>query len=392
MFQTRILNKILFLISLVIVFTACVHDPDEIITSKPSNISYNMTSIILDDGDSTTNQLISIDGESPIYYTLSSSPATTEIQIDSLGNVSTTPLLDTGTYVITITGVNGSGTTTFPDVMTITVFDTLLAPLNLAYVLDTVFVETGNSGNSGIPTIEGTSPISYDISTTPDASGNITVASNGQIQVSSSTSEADYSVNITASNSQGMRVFSDVIVVRVSTTPVPPSSLTYDTDTLLVYQGDVETSLVNSITGTGTLTYSFVTTPSDAAITINSTDGTISVGAAAAIGNHDISVNVTNSEGNVDFTNVLHIKIVPDIVRFTPDILPLVQTNCTPCHTGGSQPNWTVYNNAKNNINNMLDRVQRTEGALGFMPNGGTKLSTAEINLLQQWLTDGLVE
>jgi uncharacterized repeat protein (TIGR01451 family) len=81
-------------------------------------------------------------------------------------------------------------------------------------------------------------------------------------------------------------------------------------------------------------------------------------------------------------------------VTFNNDIKPLVTASCTPCHvTGGTQPKkWDVYATAKANISAMIDRVSRAQGAPGFMPNGGTKLSDADIALLKQWVTDGLLE
>jgi len=81
-------------------------------------------------------------------------------------------------------------------------------------------------------------------------------------------------------------------------------------------------------------------------------------------------------------------------VTFNNDIKPLVTASCTPCHvTGGTQPKkWDVYATAKANINTMIDRVSRAQGSSGFMPSGGTKLSDANIALLNQWVTDGLLE
>ena len=40
----------------------------------------------------------------------------------------------------------------------------------------------------------------------------------------------------------------------------------------------------------------------------------------------------------------------------------------------------------------MINRINRAQGSGGFMPQGGTALSSANIALFEQWRADGLVE
>ena len=79
---------------------------------------------------------------------------------------------------------------------------------------------------------------------------------------------------------------------------------------------------------------------------------------------------------------------------YVADAKPIFVANCTPCHVaGGGNPNkWDQYDQAKANINGILDRIQRDPGATGFMPNGGSKLSAEKIAILKKWLDDGLLE
>ena len=77
-------------------------------------------------------------------------------------------------------------------------------------------------------------------------------------------------------------------------------------------------------------------------------------------------------------------------VTFSGDIKPLITQHCATCHTVGPQTLYTSYANASANINLILDRVQRTPGTGGFMPKNGTALTAAEIQLLKDWLAQGL--
>lgn len=90
------------------------------------------------------------------------------------------------------------------------------------------------------------------------------------------------------------------------------------------------------------------------------------------------------------------VPVLPVVMKVTymADVKPILVASCTPCHmTGGSQPKkWDVYATVKSNINVILDRVNRAQGSQGFMPNGGTKLLADKIVILNQWVTDGLLE
>lgn len=90
------------------------------------------------------------------------------------------------------------------------------------------------------------------------------------------------------------------------------------------------------------------------------------------------------------------VTVNPVIVKttYTAHIKPLLVNSCTPCHvSGGSNPNkWDNYATTKNKINGIIDRVERETTAAGFMPQGGPKLSAANIALLKKWVADGLIE
>ncbi|MGG5210823.1 hypothetical protein ACQWU4_18035 [Chryseobacterium sp. MIQD13] len=81
-------------------------------------------------------------------------------------------------------------------------------------------------------------------------------------------------------------------------------------------------------------------------------------------------------------------------VKYAKDIKPIIDANCIACHSpGGSasfQP-WTSYDQVKNNIDNILDRIQRSNGDPEKMPQGGS-LSQTQINIFIKWKADGLAE
>jgi hypothetical protein len=81
-------------------------------------------------------------------------------------------------------------------------------------------------------------------------------------------------------------------------------------------------------------------------------------------------------------------------ITFNDDIKPILKASCTPCHiTGGSQSSkWDNYETVKGKISVILDRVNRTPGTAGFMPEGGSKLPATEIATLSRCVTDGLLE
>ena len=73
---------------------------------------------------------------------------------------------------------------------------------------------------------------------------------------------------------------------------------------------------------------------------------------------------------------------------YDEQIAPILSSNCIGCHSGSTPTSdlsldsyASVYAAIKSG--NVLDRVNRNEGASGFMPNGGTKLSDVNLDILQ---------
>lgn len=90
--------------------------------------------------------------------------------------------------------------------------------------------------------------------------------------------------------------------------------------------------------------------------------------------------------------------IQPAVLKYTTNVRPIIESNCIPCHTdppvNGAPMKLTTYDDVKYAVNNrgLLDRISRPQGAPGMMPNGGTRLPQANIDLIHKWKADGLIE
>ena len=73
---------------------------------------------------------------------------------------------------------------------------------------------------------------------------------------------------------------------------------------------------------------------------------------------------------------------------YTENVAPILSSNCIGCHSGGTasaglhlDSYTSVYSAIKSG--NVLDRVNRNSGDNGLMPQGGQKLSYANLDILQ---------
>lgn len=80
---------------------------------------------------------------------------------------------------------------------------------------------------------------------------------------------------------------------------------------------------------------------------------------------------------------------------YDTDIKSLVETRCSPCHIpakGGNKGPLDTYERLKDNIDNILVRIQLNPGEKGFMPFKHPKLSDSAINVFKQWKNNGLLK
>ena len=73
---------------------------------------------------------------------------------------------------------------------------------------------------------------------------------------------------------------------------------------------------------------------------------------------------------------------------YEESVAPILTQNCIDCHSGSSPSgglNLDDYTSVRGGMGDVLDRVNREEGSSGFMPRGGSKLTDAELSILQSF-------
>jgi mono/diheme cytochrome c family protein len=83
-------------------------------------------------------------------------------------------------------------------------------------------------------------------------------------------------------------------------------------------------------------------------------------------------------------------------VTYTQNVATIINNNCIICHgttpANGAPMSLTTYEAVKQAIleRGLIDRISRPQGAEGMMPNGGTRLPQATIDIIIQWQAQGL--
>lgn len=82
-------------------------------------------------------------------------------------------------------------------------------------------------------------------------------------------------------------------------------------------------------------------------------------------------------------------------LSYEGSIQTLIAGNCSPCHIpskGGNKLPLDSYASVKENIDDMIRRIELEPGARGFMPFKHAKLSDSTIAAFKQWRDEGLLE
>jgi mono/diheme cytochrome c family protein len=88
----------------------------------------------------------------------------------------------------------------------------------------------------------------------------------------------------------------------------------------------------------------------------------------------------------------------PILVTYEQNVKSIINNNCIICHgstpSNGAPMSLTTYNQVKDAVLNrgLLDRISRTTGEPGLMPNGGPRLPQQTIDIVIKWNSDGLLE
>ena len=82
------------------------------------------------------------------------------------------------------------------------------------------------------------------------------------------------------------------------------------------------------------------------------------------------------------------------VVTYENSIGTIIQGSCAPCHIAGkgNKKSLDNYTAASRTIDDIVARIQKNPGEMGFMPMMHPKLADTTINLFVQWKTSGLKE
>ncbi len=354
----------------------------------PSALAYTPNQLTLDFGAVGNSTAPSIQGTAPFTFGMTANPQTDKISINNQGVIAVATGLETGTYKISVSAKNDAGNVSFNDTFSVVVKPS--PPSNLTYSPNTVEINAGTAVTSSLPSIQGTLPITYTMTTSP-VTDKISIGNNGTISVASTLTAGTYNVNVTAKNEASTITFNNVFSVTVKSTNTPaspPSSLSYSPKILTIEQGKAGSSAAPTISGTSPFTFAIGSNnTANGQISINATTGVVSAGANTPTGTYMLTITAGNSAGMATFMGALTVVVNAPVVAvsFAKDIQPFLQV-CGGCHS------YNQYAAAKANIDNMLNRVQRAQGSGGFMPQGGSPLSKTQIDLLKKWVDDGLKE
>ena len=93
--------------------------------------------------------------------------------------------------------------------------------------------------------------------------------------------------------------------------------------------------------------------------------------------------------------DLIDAKIIPETVTFTNDVQPIINANCIMCHQNpplnGAPMPMTDYAKVKQAVQDrgLIGRISRAQGTSGMMPNGGTRLPQAKIDIIIKWRDQG---
>ena len=82
------------------------------------------------------------------------------------------------------------------------------------------------------------------------------------------------------------------------------------------------------------------------------------------------------------------------VLTYTTRVQPIIAASCSPCHfpPGGNKKPLNSYVAAKDNIDDIISRIQKNPGDKGFMPFKHPKLPDSTIQVFVQWKNNGTPE
>jgi hypothetical protein len=370
---------------------SCTHDPVFTAIEGPSNLIYSPDSLSIETGNSASSAVPNLSGSRPFTFNISTFPSSGgNITIDKNGTIIANSQLASGKYSMSVVVINAAGSVNFTDIYEVRAYDSPKPPAQLVYTPSTVNVLAGTSFTSSSPSMQGTPPFTFALVNNP-APGKISINNQGIVATTTALGPGSYALDIQVTNSVSSQPFNSALTINVSNTAVPPSDLAYSTNAMTINSGATGTSVTPTLSGTSPFTFSLSSSPDAGPSIAIDNNGVITTKSTLSAGTYTLSVKVTNSAGSVDFPDVYTVTAnAIKAVTFANDVKPLITQYCSTCHTTGPQTIYTNYSNASRDINLILDRVQRKQGSAGYMPKNENPLTTTQVQILKDWLAQGL--
>lgn len=173
-----------------------------------------------------------------------------------------------------------------------------------------------------------------------------------------------------------------------TTTVTAPTSLAYSPSTIEIAKGQSGTSTTPTVVGTAPFTYTLSVTPNVSGFSVAS-NGSVSIPNTLNDGTYTVTVTAKNSAGQTSGNLTVVVKTGTTPVNRTTfeQVRPILSAKCGSCH-----PEWQTYSTTRNKASVILQRIQLQPSQGGFMPQGGSRLPDSEIQTIQKWIADGLLE
>ncbi len=123
-----------------------------------------------------------------------------------------------------------------------------MAPSSLTYEPNSISTEEGVAVMSEEPSVDGTTPITYTITTSPAAGSDITIDKNSGVISASAATIGTFMVTVTATNEAGSKEFADALTIEVKA------------KVKITFKADIQPAIANSckpchVAGGGNTTY-----------------------------------------------------------------------------------------------------------------------------------------
>ena len=268
------------------------------------------------------------------------------------------------------------------------------APAGLIYTPDTHSVVVGRSSTTYAPTLAGGISEDVTFAIAIESIQGIEIApSSGEISIDESAAIGEFLLDLIVTNSVGATTFVGAITLSILSEAIPPVAIVYADSTISLTTGISYSSDPPLVDDGGESITSFLLVPDITGVSVDPFTGVIGIASSIGAGEYSVGVSSENLAGISVFNSVVTITItIPPAVTYVSNIRPVISGSCTPCHTGGSQINLTVYANAKGRIGEIIRRISLPQGESDFMPREGSKLSTTKIELFEEWQSLGSPE